>query len=73
MLNILSIFIGLFAALLVIPGMIPFFGWVNWIMLPFGGAALLLGLLSSRNEGRNLAIVVLAIGIIRLWIGGGFF
>lgn len=73
MLNIASIFVSVFAGVLLLPGLIPFLGWVNWIMLPFGIVALILGLLSRRNEGRNIAIVILAIGITRLWLGGGVF
>lgn len=71
MLNLVSIVIGIVAGLLMVPGLIPFLGWVNWIMLPIAGIGLLFGLLSRGNAGRNLNLVIMAIGMIRLWIGGG--
>lgn len=73
MLNIFSILIGLFAAMLAFVGLIPFLGWVNWLMLPVAFIGLVLGLLSSSNPGRNLCVVVIIIGILRLMIGGGLF
>ncbi len=73
MLNIVSIIVGLFAALLMLPGLVPLFGWMNWIMLPIAGVGLILGLLSHSNGGRNFNIVIIAIGVARLWIGGGIF
>lgn len=71
MLNLFSLIAGLIAAVLMIVGLIPFLGWVNWIMLPVAAIGLILGLLSHGNAGRNLNIVVLAIGFARLWLGGG--
>ncbi len=73
MLNIISILIGIVAGVLMLPGLIPFFGWVNWIMLPIATVGLLFGFLSSSNAGRNLNLVIIAIGVVRLWLGGGFF
>lgn len=71
MLNIVSILIGLVALLLAIPAFIPLLGWANWIVIPIALVGLALGAMSSRNTGRNLCIVVIVIGIIRLSIGGG--
>lgn len=71
MLNILSIVIGLFALLLAIPSFIPFFGWGNWIVIPVAAVGLALGAMSNRNSGRNLNIVVIVIGVLRLMLGGG--
>jgi hypothetical protein len=73
MLNIISILVGLVAALLAFIGLIPLLGWVNWLMLPVAFVGLVLGLLSSSNSGRNLCMVVIIIGILRLMLGGGFF
>lgn len=73
MLNIVSILVGLVAALLAFVGLIPLLGWVNWFMLPVAFVGLVLGLLSSSNGGRNLCMVVIIIGILRLMLGGGLF
>lgn len=71
MLNIVSLLVGVIAAILMIPGLIPLFGWLNWFMLPVAAIGILLGVLSRSNAGRNLNIVVFAIGVVRLMLGGG--
>ena len=71
MLNILSILAGLLAAILAFVGLIPLLGWVNWFMLPVAFVGLILGVLSDGNLGRNINIVVLIVGGLRLMLGGG--
>ena len=43
----------------------------RWPWLDELGAAL--GALSDSNAGRNLNLVVLVVGFVRLWLGGFFF
>lgn len=71
MLNILSILIGLVALLLAIPAFIPLLGIFNWLIVPIALFGLLLGTISRSNNGRNLCLIVTAICIIRLSLGGG--
>ena len=71
MLNALSILFGLVALLLAIPSMIPLFGWGNWVVLIPALIGAALGALSRSNAGRNFCLIVLAIAIVRLWLGGG--
>ncbi len=71
MLNIISIIIGLFALLLAIPAFIPLLGWANWLVIPIAAVGLALGAMSGGTAGRNLNIVVIVIGVIRLMLGGG--
>lgn len=73
MLNILSIIIGLGALLMAIPAFLPFLGWANWAIIPVAVVGLALGAMSSSNVGRNLNIVVIVIGVLRLSLGGGIF
>ena len=73
MLNILSILIGLTALLLAIPAFLPFLGWANWAIIPVAVIGLALGAMSKSNVGRNLNIVVIVIGALRLTLGGGIF
>ena len=73
MLNILSILVGLVALLFAIPAFLPLLGWANWLILPVAVVGLALGAMSNRNAGRNLNIVVIAIGVVRLMLGGGIF
>lgn len=69
--NLLSILIGLFALLLLIPAFIPLLGWANWIIIPIAIVGLAIGATSDKTAGRNLNIVVVLVGFGRLMLGGG--
>ena len=71
MLNILSILFGLVSLIVVIPSQIPLLGWGNWFALPLVVVGIGLGALSSKNHGRNFCLVVFAIAVVRLLLGGG--
>ena len=71
MLNIISILTGLVSLIFVIPGIIPLLGWANWLALPIAVVGLIIGVLSSKNTGRNLNLVILIIAVVRLSMGGG--
>lgn len=73
MLNVLSLLIGIVTGVIAVFGLIPFFGWANWFVIPLAGLGLVLGLISSRKEGQILNIVVIAIALVRLTLGGGIF
>ncbi|MGN6375023.1 MAG: hypothetical protein ACTHMG_05655 [Sphingomonas sp.] len=73
MFNLISILIGIFALACAIPAFIPFLGALNWIVVPIAVVGLAVGLFSSRTAGRNLNILVIVIGVIRLALGGGIF
>jgi hypothetical protein len=72
LLNILSLLIGLVAGTIAFFGLIPFIGWANWFVIPLAGLGLIFGLISSRREGMILCLVVMAVALVRLSIGGGF-
>ncbi|WP_409574723.1 hypothetical protein [Sphingopyxis sp. PET50] len=71
MLNIGSLVIGVIALILAVFAFIPFLGWANWVIIPFAVIGLALGAMSDRTSGRNLNIVVIVVGVIRLMLGGG--
>ena len=71
MLNIVSILLGIISLIIVIPSTIPLLGWGNWLALPFAVAGAGIGALSSTNGGRNFCLIVLALAVIRLSLGGG--
>ncbi|RPF70802.1 hypothetical protein [Aurantiacibacter spongiae] len=73
MLNVLSILTGLLSLIIVIPSQIPFLGIGNWLALPVIAVGIVLGQLSSKRSGRNFNLVILAIAVIRLLLGGGVF
>ncbi len=72
MLNLLSLLVGVVAGVIAFFGLIPFIGWANWFVLPIAGLGLLMGLISRRREGAILNIVVIAVALVRLSLGGGF-
>jgi hypothetical protein len=69
--NILSTIIGLMALAIALVGFIPLLGWLNWFVIPGAVVGLVLGLLSQKTSGRNINLVVLALAMIRLALGGG--
>lgn len=71
MLNMLSVLIGLVSLVIVIPSQIPLLGWGNWLALPLVVVGLGIGALSRSNAGRNLCLVIFAVAVIRLMLGGG--
>ncbi len=71
MLNVLSLLIGIATGVVAVFGLIPFLGWANWFLLPIAGIGLVLGLISKRKEGQILNLVVIAIALVRLSLGGG--
>jgi len=73
MLNLASILIGIVTLIGVVIGFIPLLGWLNWFVLPIAVVGLALGAASSSNAGRNLCIVVVVVGVLRLMLGGGLF
>lgn len=71
MLNALSSLIGLFALVFMIPAVIPLLGALNWILVPVALVGVVVGMLSSKNSGRNFCLLVAAFGAFRLFLGGG--
>lgn len=69
--NLLSLALGLVALVLVVVAFIPLLGWANWFIIPIAVIGLALGAVSDRTSGRNLNIVVIVIGVVRLMLGGG--
>lgn len=71
MLNLVSILIGLLVLALGLPAFLPFLGWAYWLVLPIAVVGAAIGALSSRDGGRNLNLVLLAVFGAR-WALGGF-
>jgi hypothetical protein len=69
--NVISVIIGLMALIIALVGFIPLLGWMNWFVIPGAVVGLVLGLMSTKTSGRNINLVVLALAIIRLALGGG--
>jgi hypothetical protein len=71
MLNLVSLLIGAVALLCALVAFIPLLGWLNWLIIPLAVVGLALGVVSKSTSGRNLNLVVIAVGVLRLMIGGG--
>lgn len=71
MLNLVSIIIGIVALAFAVIAFIPLLGWANWLIVPLAVIGAAIGAMSSGTAGRNLNIVVIVIGVVRLMLGGG--
>jgi len=73
MLNLVSIVVGVVALPVMLLGLIPLLGWLNYLVIPLAVLGAALGALSDSNTGRNLNLIVLLVGFVRLWLGGFIF
>jgi len=73
MLNVMSLIIGAVALVFAVIAFLPLLGWANWLVVPLAILGAAIGAMSSSNAGRNLNIVVIVIGVVRLMLGGGLF
>lgn len=71
MLNLLSLLVGAVALVLGIIAFFPLLGWAYWLIIPLALVGLGLGVVSGQKSGRNLNLVVIIVGGLRLMLGGG--
>jgi len=71
MLNIASLIIGAVALILALIAFIPLLGWANWLIIPLAIIGAVVGMISRSTTGRNLNLIVIVIGVVRLMLGGG--
>jgi hypothetical protein len=73
--NVVSIFIGLAAfLLLLVTLLIPVVGALGaWISLVIALVGVVTGMLARHTNGRNINLVVIVVAIARLVLGGGIF
>ena len=69
--NLISTVIGILALIAALVALIPLLGWLNWFVIPVVAIGLLFGLFSGKTTGRNINLIVLAIAMFRLFMGGG--
>ncbi len=73
MFNLISLIIGFVALILAIVAFLPLLGWANWLIIPLAIVGAVVGMFSNGTAGRNLNLVVIVVGIVRLMLGGGIF
>ena len=71
--NMISLFIGCVALVMVAIAFIPFLGWANWLIILLAILGLGIGATSGQSSGRTLNLIVIVIGVLRLMLGGGLF
>ena len=71
MFNIASLIIGVVALVCAVIAFLPLLGWLNWLIIPLAIVGAAVGVLSRSNGGRNLNLLVIVIGVLRLMLGGG--
>ena len=73
MFNIVSLIIGFVALVCAVIAFLPFLGWANWLIIPLAIIGAAVGMISRGSAGRNLNLLVIVVGIVRLMMGGGLF
>jgi hypothetical protein len=71
MFNLVSLIIGFVALVCALIAFIPLLGWANWLIVPLAIIGAGIGMVSRGTAGRNLNLLVIVIGIVRLMLGGG--
>lgn len=73
MFNIASLIIGFVALVCALVAFLPLLGWLNWLIIPLAIIGAGIGMVSRASAGRNLNLLVIVIGVVRLMLGGGIF
>ena len=73
MFNLVSLIIGFVALVCALIAFIPLLGWANWLIIPLAIIGAVIGMISRGTAGRNLNLLVIVIGVVRLMLGGGIF
>ena len=71
MFNIVSLIIGFVALVFAVIAFLPLLGWANWLIIPLAIIGAVVGTISRGTAGRNLNLLVIVIGVVRLMLGGG--
>ena len=71
MFNIASLLVGFVALICALVAFLPLLGWLNWLIIPLAIIGAGIGVISRGTAGRNLNLLVIAIGAVRLILGGG--
>ncbi|MDB6076029.1 MAG: hypothetical protein JWO89_3669 [Verrucomicrobiaceae bacterium] len=71
MFQLLSVLIGLLCAVPALFGLLPFFGWVQWAVLAGCVIGVIFGSFCQRKIGLTINLVVAAVAMFRLFMGGG--
>lgn len=81
--QVISVLWGVVVLLGALVASIPLLGWLNWLNIPAAAVGLALSLVARNRAapaqrglataGLALCAVACGLGVVRLWLGGGFF
>ena len=78
----LGLLFGIFSMIGMFIAFLPLLGWMNWGVIPFAMAGLVISIIAVATTKKSnrlgvaaivLCCIAIVVGIIRLNIGGGFF
>ncbi len=69
--QIISVLIGLFAALCMVIGIIPLLGALQWPVLVVCVIGIIFGVFPERKAGLTINVAVGVVALVRLILGGG--
>lgn len=69
--QVLSVLIGLFAALWMVVGIVPLLGALQWPVLVLCVVGVIFGTFPQRKIGLTINVVVGLVAALRLFLGGG--
>jgi len=73
MAQLLSVIIGLLSAVLMVVGLFPLLGWLQWIVLAGCVLGIIFGAFCQKKIGLMINIAVALVAALRLFLGGGAF
>jgi len=69
--NVVSILFGIIAAIIMVPGIVPLLGWLNWLVVILCVMGMIFGAASKQKSGLAVNGAVLVVSLLRLFLGGG--
>ncbi len=69
--QLISVLIGLIAALGMVPSLIPFLGALNWLVLVLCVVGIIFGVFPERKIGLTINMAVGVVALVRLILGSG--
>ena len=67
----ISIIIGLLSGILMVPGLIPLLGWLQWIVLAGCTLGIIFGAFAEKKTGLIVNGAVAVVAMLRLILGHG--
>lgn len=69
--NLLSLIWGIATLLFAFVCLLPFLGFLNWLVIVLACIGAIIGAFSSKRSGLYLNLIALLLAMFRLFIGGG--